>query len=166
MKATRGCRFSFHVTVVAAAIAYIYFSTVFVFIDQWLGLWSSPGMLNAVLFSVVALFCILSYALAIYTDPGRVPSSFVPDVEDPENTVQEIKRKGGDMRYCQKCSLYKPPRAHHCRVLLVGSIAIDSPKDSQQIEDSFRASTGPTKFGARGFSGLACAPDFAKQDNH
>ncbi|XP_015055685.1 probable protein S-acyltransferase 16 isoform X1 [Solanum pennellii] len=116
MKATRGCRFSFHVTVVAAAIAYIYFSTVFVFIDQWLGLWSSPGILNAILFSVVALFCILSYALAIYTDPGRVPSSFIPDVEDPENTVQEIKRKGGDMRYCQKCSLYKPPRAHHCRV--------------------------------------------------
>lgn len=93
MKVTRGCKFSFHVTVVAAAIAYIYFSTVFVFIDQWLGLWSSPGMLNAVLFSVVALFCIFSYALAIYTDPGRVPSSFVPDVEDPENTVQEIKRK-------------------------------------------------------------------------
>lgn len=20
------------------------------------------------------------------------------------------------MRYCQKCSLYKPPRAHHCRI--------------------------------------------------
>ncbi|XP_059296644.1 probable protein S-acyltransferase 16 isoform X4 [Lycium ferocissimum] len=116
MKATRGCRFSFHVTVVASAIAYIYLSTVFVFIDQWLGLWSSNGVLNAVLFSVIALFCIYNYALAIYTDPGRVPKSFVPDVEDPENTVQEIKRKGGDLRYCQKCSLYKPPRAHHCRV--------------------------------------------------
>ncbi|KAK3445224.1 hypothetical protein EUGRSUZ_A01284 [Eucalyptus grandis] len=24
--------------------------------------------------------------------------------------------QGGDLRYCQKCSLYKPPRAHHCRV--------------------------------------------------
>ncbi|KAJ1389983.1 Palmitoyltransferase, DHHC domain [Sesbania bispinosa] len=23
---------------------------------------------------------------------------------------------GGDLRYCQKCSHYKPPRAHHCRV--------------------------------------------------
>ncbi|ONK76911.1 uncharacterized protein A4U43_C02F1170 [Asparagus officinalis] len=24
--------------------------------------------------------------------------------------------RGGDLRYCQKCSHYKPPRAHHCRV--------------------------------------------------
>ncbi|ONM36499.1 putative protein S-acyltransferase 16 [Zea mays] len=23
--------------------------------------------------------------------------------------------QGGDLRYCQKCSHYKPPRAHHCR---------------------------------------------------
>lgn len=112
----RGSGFSFHVTVVIAAIAFIYFSTVFVFIDQWFGLWSSPGMLNAVFFTVVAVMCISNYALAIYTDPGQVPSSFVPDVEDPDNIVHEIKRKGGDLRYCQKCSLYKPPRAHHCRI--------------------------------------------------
>ncbi|KAH0721676.1 hypothetical protein KY290_006681 [Solanum tuberosum] len=177
----RGSGFSFHVTVVIAAIAFIYFSTVFVFIDQWFGLWSSPGMLNAVFFTVVAAMCISNYALAIYTDPGQVPSSFVPDVEDPDNIVHEIKRKGGDLRYCQKCSLYKPPRAHHCRicnrcilrmdhhcvwmnncvghanykiffifvmyavvacihslVLLAGSITIDSPKDDQQSEGSYR----------------------------
>lgn len=24
--------------------------------------------------------------------------------------------QGGDLRYCQKCSHYKPPRAHHCRI--------------------------------------------------
>ena len=24
--------------------------------------------------------------------------------------------QGSDLRYCQKCSHYKPPRAHHCRV--------------------------------------------------
>lgn len=89
----RGNRFSFHVTVVIAAIAFIYFSTVFVFIDQWFGLWSSPGMLNAVFFTVVAAMCISNYALAIYTDPGHVPSSFVPDIEDPEHIVHEIKRK-------------------------------------------------------------------------
>ncbi|KAH9301760.1 hypothetical protein KI387_013343, partial [Taxus chinensis] len=23
---------------------------------------------------------------------------------------------GGELRYCQKCGHYKPPRAHHCRV--------------------------------------------------
>ncbi|KAF3636138.1 putative thaumatin-like protein-like [Capsicum annuum] len=174
MKATRGCPFSFHVIAIAVAIAYVYFSTVFVFIDKWLGLWSSQGIFNAVMFSVITLFCIFSYTLAIYTDPGRVPSSFVPDIED-ENMVREIKRKGGDLRYCQKCSLYKPPRAHHCRVcnrcvlrmvLLVGSVTVDSPMDNQQSEDNFSASTGTTKLGAECFSGLACAPDFAEQDNH
>ncbi|KAJ0088647.1 hypothetical protein Patl1_31843 [Pistacia atlantica] len=47
---------------------------------------------------------------------ARVPSNYMPDIEDDHNTMHEIKRKGGDLRYCQKCSHYKPPRAHHCRV--------------------------------------------------
>ncbi|PIN17064.1 putative DHHC-type Zn-finger protein [Handroanthus impetiginosus] len=113
---TRGCKFSFHVCVVLAAITYIYFSTVLVFIDRWFGLWSSPGMLHAAAFTFLAVMCISCYRLAIYTDPGRVPGSFVPDIEDSDNPIHEIKRKGGDLRYCQKCSLYKPPRAHHCRI--------------------------------------------------
>lgn len=89
----RGCRFSFHLSVIVAAINYIYFSTVFVFIDQWFGLWSSPGLLNAVVFTCLALMCIYTCALAILTDPGRIPSSFVPDVEDADNPIHEIKRK-------------------------------------------------------------------------
>ncbi|KAA8516409.1 hypothetical protein F0562_016702 [Nyssa sinensis] len=110
------CRFSLPVTVAATAIIYIYFSTLFVFIDQWFGLTSSPGIMNAVVFTAVALMCIFNYSVAIFTDPGRVPSTFVPDIEDAENPIHEIKRKSGDLRYCQKCSHYKPPRAHHCRV--------------------------------------------------
>ncbi|KAI5682439.1 hypothetical protein M9H77_03667 [Catharanthus roseus] len=112
----RRCRRSFHVSVVVAAILYIYFSTVFVFIDQWFGLGTSPGLLNAVVFTGLAIMSISTYALAILTDPGRIPASFAPDIENSDNTIHEIKRKSGDLRYCQKCSLYKPPRAHHCRV--------------------------------------------------
>ncbi|KAL1545599.1 putative protein S-acyltransferase 16 [Salvia divinorum] len=112
----RTCKFSFHVAVVVTAIFYIYFSTVFVFIDRWFGLGSSPGMLNAAVFTFIAVVSISSYRRAIFTDPGRVPSSFVPDVEDADSPIHEIKRKGGDLRYCQKCSHYKPPRAHHCRI--------------------------------------------------
>ncbi|KAL6987644.1 putative protein S-acyltransferase 16 [Sarracenia purpurea var. burkii] len=112
----RSCRFSLPVTVAITAIAYIYVSTVFVFVDQWFGLRSSPGIMNAVLFTAVALMCTFNYAVAIYTDPGRVPATFMPDVEDAHNPIHEIKRKGGDLRYCQKCSHYKPPRAHHCRI--------------------------------------------------
>ncbi|KAK3034266.1 hypothetical protein RJ639_032201, partial [Escallonia herrerae] len=112
----RGCRFSLPVTAVATAAAYIYFSTLLVFIDQWFGLWTSPGVMNALGFTAVTLMCLSNYAVAIFTDPGRVPSAFAPDIEDAGNPIHEIKRKGGDLRYCQKCSHYKPPRAHHCRV--------------------------------------------------
>ncbi|KAL3642487.1 putative protein S-acyltransferase 16 [Castilleja foliolosa] len=111
----RACKLSFHVGLVIAAIIYVYLSTVFVFIDRWFGIWSSPGMLNAAAFTFLAVMCVASYRRAIFTDPGRVPANFEPDVEDSGNPIHEIKRKGGDLRYCQKCSLFKPPRAHHCR---------------------------------------------------
>ncbi|XP_059667843.1 probable protein S-acyltransferase 16 isoform X2 [Cornus florida] len=112
----RSFRLSLSVTVVIAAIGFIYFSTVFVFIDRWFGLTSSPGIMNAVVFTAIAIMCVFNYSVAIFTDPGQVPSTFVPDIEDADNPIHEIKRKGGDLRYCQKCSHYKPPRAHHCRV--------------------------------------------------
>ncbi|GKV05865.1 hypothetical protein SLEP1_g17820 [Rubroshorea leprosula] len=112
----RGCSFSFHTAAVFSAIAFIYFSTIFIFIERWFGLMSSPGIMNAVVFTGVAGMCIFNYAGAIRKDPGRVLSSYVPDIEDAQNPVHEIKRKGGDLRFCQKCSHFKPPRAHHCRV--------------------------------------------------
>ncbi|CAI9098259.1 OLC1v1034876C2 [Oldenlandia corymbosa var. corymbosa] len=143
----RGWKFSFHVSVVVASIIYIYFSTVFIYIDHWFGLWTSPGLLNAFVFTFLTAMCVYTYARAVFTDPGRIPSSFIPDVEDADNPIHEIKRKGGDLRYCQKCALHKPPRAHHCRVcnrcvlrmvLLVGSLTIDSPKDDEENESFFR----------------------------
>lgn len=50
-------------------------------------------MLNAAVFTFIAVMCISSYHRAIYTDPGRVPRSFVPDVEDADSPIHEIKRK-------------------------------------------------------------------------
>ncbi|KAJ6913164.1 hypothetical protein NC651_015615 [Populus alba x Populus x berolinensis] len=143
----RPLSFSLPVTVVVLAILYIYLSTIFVFIDRWFGLMSSPGIMNAVVFTALALMSVFNYAIAILTDPGRVPPSFMPDIEDSDNPVHEIKRKGGDLRFCQKCSHFKPPRAHHCRVcrrcvlrmvLLVGSLTVDPQKDELQSGDSFR----------------------------
>ncbi|XP_021759218.1 probable protein S-acyltransferase 16 isoform X1 [Chenopodium quinoa] len=118
------CKITLPVVMVVSAICYIYYATIFVFIDRWFGLFSSPGLMNAFVFTAIAINCIFTYAIAIVRDPGRVPSSFTPDIEDSHNSIQEVKRKGiawsdfksGDLRYCQKCSHYKPPRAHHCRV--------------------------------------------------
>ncbi|XP_022747746.1 probable protein S-acyltransferase 16 isoform X2 [Durio zibethinus] len=112
----RGFSFSLPVTVVVSAIVFIYFCTVFIFIDRWFGLMTSPGIMNAVVFTGVAFMCVFNYGFAIFTDPGRVPSTFMPDIEDSKVPIHEIKRKGGDLRYCQKCSHFKPARAHHCRV--------------------------------------------------
>ncbi|XP_021888387.1 probable protein S-acyltransferase 16 [Carica papaya] len=112
----RTFKFSLPVAVVVLAIAFIYFSTVFIFIDRWFGLMSSPGIMNAAVFTAVALMCVSNYVVSVHTDPGRVPSTYMPDIEDSENPIHEIKRKGGDLRFCQKCSHFKPPRAHHCRV--------------------------------------------------
>ncbi|XVF55257.1 hypothetical protein PTKIN_Ptkin06aG0022600 [Pterospermum kingtungense] len=164
MKRGGGFSFSLPVTVVASAIAFIYFCTVFVFIDRWFGLMTSPGIINAFAFTGFAVMCVFNYGFAITTDPGRVPSTFMPDIEDPDIPIHEIKRKGGDLRYCQKCSHFKPPRAHHCRVckrcvlrmvffvfvvnavisciyslvLLVGSLTNDSQNDEMQSADSYR----------------------------
>ncbi|GMI79747.1 hypothetical protein like AT3G09320 [Hibiscus trionum] len=121
----RGFSFSLPVTVVVSTIAFVYFCTVFVFIDRWFGLMTSPGIMNAVAFTGFAVMCVLNYALAIIMDPGRVPSTFLPDIEDSNATVHEIKRKGGDLRYCQKCSHFKPPRAHHCRVCNICVLRMD-----------------------------------------
>ncbi|XP_054780987.1 probable protein S-acyltransferase 16 isoform X4 [Prosopis cineraria] len=146
-KMKRRCRFSLPVSVVLLTIAYIYLSTIFVFIDMWFGLSSSPGIMNAIVFTALAIMCVFNYATSILTDPGRVPSTYMPDIEDVETPIHEIKRKGGDLRYCQKCSHYKPPRAHHCRVckrcvlrmvLLVGSLANDSLKEEEQNGGSYR----------------------------
>lgn len=105
-----------HVIVVSFTIVYIYFSSIFVFVDRWFGLLSSPGIMNTVVFTAVAIMCVYNYVIAMFTDPGRVPPSFTPDIEDPDHPIHEIKRKGGDLRYCKKCRLYKPPRSHHCRI--------------------------------------------------
>ncbi|KAK1298938.1 putative S-acyltransferase [Acorus calamus] len=99
-----------------SVIGFIYYAMVFVVIDGWMGLGTSNGLMNAAAFTALAFMSVLTYAMAIAGDPGHVPSSFAPDVEDSDGTLHEIKRKGGDLRYCQKCSRYKPPRAHHCRV--------------------------------------------------
>lgn len=104
------------IILVLTVIGYVYYMTVFGVIEDWLGLTTAAGLGNTSAISALALICLATYALAVFRDPGHVPSSFIPDMEDPQPAVHEIKRKGGDLRYCQKCSRYKPPRAHHCRV--------------------------------------------------
>ncbi|XP_074582473.1 putative protein S-acyltransferase 15 [Curcuma longa] len=97
------------VIAVISLMGVVYYITVFVLFDDLLGLSTSAGRFNACVFSWLAFMCLFSFFVAVLTDPGSVPSSFAPETEDP-------LKFGESLKYCDKCSIYKPPRAHHCRV--------------------------------------------------
>lgn len=78
---------------VLAAIGYVYYTAVFLAIPAWLGLATAAGVANVAAYTALALACVAAYALAVTRDPGRVPPAFVPDVEDAETPLHEIKRK-------------------------------------------------------------------------
>ncbi|KAK4754560.1 hypothetical protein SAY87_002664 [Trapa incisa] len=94
-------------------MGFVYYVTVFFFIADWVGLQSSAGSLNAIIFTSLICYCLFSFFVCVLTDPGRVPSSYVPDVEVSD---QESRRPVVQQRKCETCSNYKPPRCHHCRV--------------------------------------------------
>ncbi|KAH7669617.1 palmitoyltransferase protein [Dioscorea alata] len=94
---------------VICSMLYVYCSTVFIFLDEWLGLATASGILNAIIFSWVAFMTFFSFFVSVLTDPGSVPPFFAPAVED-------ARHDSGDAVYCEKCCSYKPPRTHHCRV--------------------------------------------------
>ncbi|RXI07500.1 hypothetical protein DVH24_005273 [Malus domestica] len=96
-------------------IVVVCYITVFIFIDDWVGLKSYAGSLNALVFIFLASLCLFSFFCCVLTNPGHVPASYVPDVEDSAVSDQESKKNGR----CDKCSTFKPPRAHHCRVIII-----------------------------------------------
>ncbi|KAG4123762.1 hypothetical protein ERO13_D11G346400v2 [Gossypium hirsutum] len=147
---TRGFSFSLPVMVVVSAIAFVYFCTVFVFTDRWFGLMTSPGIMNAVAYTAVSVMCVLNYVFAIFMDPGRVPSTFLPDIEDSKVPIHEIKRKDHHCTWINNCVghanykvffifvVYAVIACIYSLVLLVGSLTNDSQNDKQQSADSFR----------------------------
>lgn len=67
-----------------------------------------------------------SYFSVVFTDPGGVPPNWRPTVDEEVGEVDalnasEFSRLQPDIsnqkiRYCRKCSNFKPPRCHHCSV--------------------------------------------------
>lgn len=75
---------------------------------------SVHGVTHAVLFTAITAAALANYAVCVFTDPGSVPAGWTPDTESAATFV-EVKKKGGEPRYCSKCHRHKPPRTHHCR---------------------------------------------------
>lgn len=74
-----------------------------------------------------------SYFSVVFTDPGRVPSNWMPKIDeergdDADPLVDSSASSPRDLnvvtgepehrriRYCRKCNQFKPPRCHHCSV--------------------------------------------------
>ncbi|KAM7526877.1 hypothetical protein LguiA_016779 [Lonicera macranthoides] len=97
-------------------IGFVYYVTIFIFLDNWLGFQSSAGLLNVLIFSSLGSLSFFSFLVCVLTDPGGLPPAYVPDMEENDVSDQEPKKSGLHARHCDKCSAYKAPRAHHCRV--------------------------------------------------
>lgn len=63
-----------------------------------------------------------SYTVAVFTDPGSSTAqnsngyAHLPSQESGSLTYTSfcLKRSTGDIRFCKKCQMKKPDRAHHC----------------------------------------------------
>lgn len=108
----------YNVSVIAVLFLVVlyYLDTLFLVIDPFLGLDTAPGILNAGVISLLCCMALVTYILSITTEAGSIPSQYIPETGNSSGALQEVKRKGGEPRYCQKCGNFKPPRSHHCRI--------------------------------------------------
>jgi len=72
------------------------------------------GAFHAVVFNTVVFLAVLSHLRAVLSDPGVVPLPTARiDFSDVHSGPQSDE---GEKTICGRCEMYRPPRAHHCRV--------------------------------------------------
>lgn len=74
--------------------------------------------------SVSFLLCLISYAAASLTSPGRVPKWFI-ELHSSKEIVESHPVNAEKPRWCGKCNAPKPPRAHHCSACGVCVLKMD-----------------------------------------
>lgn len=98
---------------VLALFGFIYAAVVFAAVLPWLE-GSVQGVTHVTAFTLLTATGLGLYIRCVCTDPGAVPPGWSPDPEGAAAFV-EVKKKGGEPRFCSKCRRHKPPRTHHCR---------------------------------------------------
>ncbi|KAG6543581.1 hypothetical protein Mapa_015075 [Marchantia paleacea] len=83
---------SLPVAVVLVLIGFVYHTVVFLVIEPWLSLSTAPGLFNALFFTGLGVMAVLCYVIAVLKDPGRIPSSYMPDLEDSGVTLHSKGR--------------------------------------------------------------------------
>lgn len=73
------------------------------------------GPFNAVAFNTIVFFLLMAHIRAVFSDPGVVPLPQnrvdFSDIHSAETGCEHI-----DWTVCTRCEMYRPPRAHHCRI--------------------------------------------------
>ncbi|KAF6776751.1 hypothetical protein AHF37_03913 [Paragonimus kellicotti] len=68
---------------------------------------SMSAIINTVAFNTVVFLLGFSHLCAVFGDPGWIPLGLYPLGRN---------EKPQDWTVCTRCSMFRPPRAHHCRV--------------------------------------------------
>ena len=85
----------------------------------------SQGVAYTIAFNSIFALGMIAFVRAVFTDPGRIPDSWIVGAEDteagsfiPQLHTLEVKHDG-TRRICRKSkpNVYKPDRAHFCKML-------------------------------------------------
>ncbi|GAB7334121.1 hypothetical protein MBLNU13_g06195t1 [Cladosporium sp. NU13] len=89
------------------------------FTSQWLFYNIQPGPLRkgeAYIFNALVFALLVCYTRTCYTDPGRIPSDWHQSIQTKDECARVAAEVSSRQRYCRKCEMPKPPRAHHCKI--------------------------------------------------
>lgn len=99
------------------------------FVNVFYSLW---GAFHAVVFNTVIFLLLMAHVRAVFSDPGVVPLpqnrvdfSDIHSAEAGRNLLHLFKSaiisiflgcEHIEWTVCTRCEMYRPPRAHHCRI--------------------------------------------------
>ncbi|EMC95436.1 hypothetical protein BAUCODRAFT_110937 [Baudoinia panamericana UAMH 10762] len=85
--------------------------------SQYLFQHIEPGSLrkgDAYLFNTLVTALLVCYYRACYKDPGSVPNDWQETVR-LNGSAADAAQLPLSQRWCRRCEIWKPPRAHHCK---------------------------------------------------
>lgn len=88
------------------------------FTSQRLFAHTEPGPLRkgeVYIFNALVLALLICYTRTCFTDPGRVPADWHEHIQTKDESARIAAETSSRQRYCRKCEMPKPPRAHHCK---------------------------------------------------
>lgn len=65
------------------------------------------------IYTILAVMALATHLKTSLTDPGSVPASAVPTIQQRSSYYQNHNHK---LSMCSQCQTYKPPGSHHCRI--------------------------------------------------